>query len=292
MYFLVSDFSQCTINVRILQEPPDGVPEALPVGGDIALTLGLAHSNLVYSLERFIFRHAVGETVRLKAALSASSSDLDFGTENIKMISDEEWCMDSQNGSPDYRNGAASSHADENAIVFEVSLKDLNKAALITEIDNREKFRRASCLKDVGTECFKEGKVDLAFSHYCRALKYCICIERVEPCDEDFNAKVDKLTSQCYFNMAACHMQRENYEYVIYCCTKGLLLDPTNIKGLFRRSQAYAKEGYLEKGAEDAKSALTVEPQNKAIQSHYRNLLDRIKRSEANIAEGMKKFFS
>lgn len=55
--------------------------------------------------------------------------------------------------------------------------------------------------------------------------------------------KVDELTRICRLNYAACKLKNKDYLTVIQQCSEVLRTDPKNIKGLFRRGQAYTGLG-------------------------------------------------
>lgn len=80
---------------------------------------------------------------------------------------------------------------------------------------------------------------------------------------DDEKHTANDLRLSCYLNNAACKLKLEEYSEASRLCTKVIELDPSNVKALFRRSQAYMKTSELEKAEADLKRALAIDPNNR-----------------------------
>ena len=117
-------------------------------------------------------------------------------------------------------------------------------------MDVTEKICKAEEQKKAGNAVFTGGNLRQAIKKYHFALLYLKDIEKPSPLDkmagqsgkkvgdEDLY-KINNLRGVCYNNLSACLLQKENYDKVIEYTTKTLDIDPSNIKALFRRGQAY-----------------------------------------------------
>ncbi|ELU10171.1 hypothetical protein CAPTEDRAFT_187339 [Capitella teleta] len=268
------DFSSCHLTIEVLKEASIGIPNAFPVG-DINLTIGLAESNIIQSLETVINGKSIGNTITFICDIGHSVDDTPF---NCLIISTDDIDHFLE------RN--------ENVMEFSVTVRHCDFSKSVDALRAEEKFERACLLKSAGTNCFKSKNIDLAFRHYSRALKYCLAAKVSNEKEDDTPLELEKVTSLCYFNLAACHLLRSSPEKVVYCCTNGLLYDKQNVKGFFRRSQAFVELGLMEEALSDAKSALDIDPNNKAIFRHFTNLKERQKKVNAGFAQAMTKCFT
>lgn len=158
----------------------------------------------------------------------------------------------------------------ESGLQCEIELLSFCKAKEPWETSPEEKVTLAKHHKTKGTDCFKASKWLCAARRYSQALKQLILIgdQLPENCREEY----DQLRVSCLLNLSACQGKMEQYEFVAQNCTKVLAMLPTNIKALFRRGQAFVVLNEFEKAREDLEKALTLDPQNKAVQEQLRVL--------------------
>ena len=95
-----------------------------------------------------------------------------------------------------------------------------------------------------------------------------------------------KLKCQCYLNLAACYLKNKDYNQVTEHCTSALELEPDNVKGLFRRGQAYAKLHEYGKAKEDFTKAQGLEQENKAVINQLRQI-DSLMKKEKQMYQKM-----
>ncbi|KAK0053822.1 peptidyl-prolyl cis-trans isomerase FKBP5 [Biomphalaria pfeifferi] len=208
-------------------------------------------------LYMFLTQHARN---RLELKLGSADGTYMLGLEKLLMtMTESEECLfiiSSCHGS------------EEGDIILKVTLHSFTVEKPIWQMSSKEKYSLAFSHKERGTELFKEGNIEGAFVQYGVAIKYALCM-----CESSVCKKLEKtmiqehatLMSICYLNLAACHSKMANYENVISSCTKALAVDADNVKGLYRRAQAYKAIGQIDKARLDLKQALKIEPQNKAV---------------------------
>ncbi|KAH7556829.1 hypothetical protein JRO89_XS11G0000800 [Xanthoceras sorbifolium] len=107
---------------------------------------------------------------------------------------------------------------------------------------------------------------------FTKAVKF---IEFDHSFSEDEKCLAKGLMISCNLNNAACKLKLEEYSQASKLCTKVLEVDPSNVKALFRRSQAYLKTNELEKAEADIKRALTIDPNNREVKVEYKELKEK-----------------
>jgi tetratricopeptide (TPR) repeat protein len=91
--------------------------------------------------------------------------------------------------------------------------------------------------------------------------------------------------TQCYNNMAACHLKNSNWEKAIFACEKALSKSENNAKALFRRAQANIHLKNLDKAETDLRKALEIDPKDAGIRTE----LAKIKQVRKEYEENSKK---
>ncbi|XP_067839608.1 protein unc-45 homolog B isoform X2 [Heptranchias perlo] len=112
-------------------------------------------------------------------------------------------------------------------------------------------------LKENGNECFQNKDYDQAIECYTKAMQL---------------TKEKKVLATLYRNRAACHLKKENYVPAASDASRAIDVDASDIKALFRRSQALEKLGKLDQAFKDVQRCATMEPQNKTFQETLRRL--------------------
>ena len=95
-----------------------------------------------------------------------------------------------------------------------------------------------------------------------------------------------KLKCQCFLNLAACYLKSENHNKVTEYCGSALELEPNNVKGLFRRGQAYVKLHEYEKAKNDFTKAQELDKENKAVMNQLRQI-DSLMKKEKQMYQKM-----
>eukprot|EP01027_Heterolobosea_sp_BB2_P012903 GEZU01018662.1.p1 GENE.GEZU01018662.1~~GEZU01018662.1.p1 ORF type:complete len:311 (-),score=93.79 GEZU01018662.1:47-979(-) len=132
------------------------------------------------------------------------------------------------------------------------------------EMTAEEKIQAALKKKDEGNDLFKEGRYERARVKYEKAISYLTSKRGMR---EDEKKKASEVELPCYLNLAACTLKTKEYLDAIQYSTKALAIDEKNLKGLFRRAQAYSGRGDFDKAMEDLNRALVLYPDNKEIRN-------------------------
>ena len=75
--------------------------------------------------------------------------------------------------------------------------------------------------------------------------------------------------SVLYCNRALAQLKLENYAIALFDACESVKLDGTNIKGFYRRAQAYAALRQLKNAVADFKTVCKMRPQNKDAREKY-----------------------
>jgi tetratricopeptide (TPR) repeat protein len=173
-----------------------------------------------------------------------------------------------------------------------VQLKEIRNEPCIFEWNGTKKYELAMHHKVCGVELHKCGRTRDAFFRFSRALKLIVTIV---PFEDGLTAKqkddVMSLRVLLCNNIASCHLQYKNYSYAIEMCNKVLILEPNNVKALFRRAVAYMETQEFEQAKEDFNRVQHLDPGNAAIRRKRQELKQRQSESDAKLAAAIKKMF-
>ncbi|PNF35974.1 hypothetical protein B7P43_G03542 [Cryptotermes secundus] len=173
-----------------------------------------------------------------------------------------------------------------------VQLKEIHNEPYIFEWSDSKKYDLAVHHKVRGVELYKCGRTRDAFFRFSRALKLLVTIV---PFEDGFSAKqrddVMSLHVLLCNNIASCHLHYKNYSYAIEMCNKVLVLEPNNIKALFRRAVAYMETQEFEQAKEGLNRVQLLDPGNTAARRKEKELKQRKSESDAKLAAAIKKMF-
>ncbi|KAL2320604.1 hypothetical protein Fmac_029573 [Flemingia macrophylla] len=176
----------------------------------------------------------------------------------------------------DYNNSHGNT-ANDKVLHYEVELVDFVKEKPFWKMNTREKIEACERKKHDGNLLFKAENFRRASKKYEKAVKY---TEFDHSFSEDEKRHANTLRLSCNLNNAACKLKLGEYIEASRLCTKVLEQDPSNIKALYRRCQAYLKTSDLEKAEADIKRALIIDPNNRDIKLEYKEL--KLKQKEYN----------
>uniref|UniRef100_A0A8B9I2G8 Protein unc-45 homolog B n=1 Tax=Anser brachyrhynchus TaxID=132585 RepID=A0A8B9I2G8_9AVES len=103
----------------------------------------------------------------------------------------------------------------------------------------------------------KPGDYEKAAQSYTQAIKL---------------SKDKALQAVLYRNRAACFLKKEEYAKAASDASRAIDINSSDIKALYRRSQALEKLGKLDQAFKDAQKCATIEPRNKNFQETLRRL--------------------
>ncbi|XP_027350378.1 70 kDa peptidyl-prolyl isomerase-like isoform X2 [Abrus precatorius] len=167
------------------------------------------------------------------------------------------------------QNNSLGKIANNKVLYYEVELVDFVKEKPFWKMDTQEKIEACERKKHDGNMLFKAQNFRRASKKYVKAIKY---IEFDHSFSDDQKRHANTLRLSCYLNNAACKLKLGEYTEASSLCTKVLECDPSNVKALYRRCQAYLKTSELEKAEADIKRALIIDPNNRDIKLEYKEL--------------------
>lgn len=148
-----------------------------------------------------------------------------------------------------------------------------------------EKIARANVLKEEGNAAFKKGDIKAAMRAYHQANMFVKGLDTAragagfvpsglgaKPLTPELSAAISKMEVALNLNLAACHAKTEMWNKVVTDCNHVLNLEKSNVKGLFRRGQAYVRLGDIDRAAEDLNAALKMEPNDAGIKAELAKL--------------------
>lgn len=87
-------------------------------------------------------------------------------------------------------------------------------------------------------------------------------IEYLYGLSSEQQTEVDTVKVAILLNQALCQNKSDRWSDAIKTCEKVLKLEPTNVKALFRRGQAYHRSSEFEKATADFQAVLQHDPSN------------------------------
>ena len=136
----------------------------------------------------------------------------------------------------------------------------------------------ATDLKEVGSTAFRNGDIKEACTRYEEAL----CLLRPGLSDTEIAAneglsKEHKLIKiSCLLNAAICYSKLGVWDDAAAKADVVLDLDPLNVKAMFHRGRALAKQGELERARDDLQDAARLDPKNKAAKKELEAVLEKL----------------
>ncbi|ELT92806.1 hypothetical protein CAPTEDRAFT_228060 [Capitella teleta] len=233
-----NEASVCTVLVDPMgQSVTPAIEAALgnyKIGDRCEVTIGESTTFLAELLDKVLMSMKEGETAYVKSKINSDGQKMDsFGVNDA-------------------------------AFKCNVSLFEMSRAAQSDDLEQDERIERAQHYKDSGTELFREGNTHFAIKRYQRSLDYLADIDKHGSVPNVVRSQQILLRGQCNFNLAACYLKQAKYSDVVHHCTLGLNVDSDNLKGLYRRGQAYMKLNQYDEAKGDYHRALALDPSNKA----------------------------
>ena len=216
-------------------------------GEDFEVTLGVGDTLLTELLDKVLMSMEEGETAYIKSKVSATGqpiTGLGFSPKGLN---------------------------------FNISLKSLNRAADYIDLEPDESLDRAQHHKDKGTHLFQEGRFTFAEKRFIKSMTY---LEQLSPTELplDMRKQCCTLQTQIHLNIAVCNLKTEKWDIVIKHCDVVISEDDKNVKALYRKGLAYTGLQNYDNALIVLKRALSIDPNNKAVQYQLQNVRKLIKK--------------
>lgn len=164
---------------------------------------------------------------------------------------------------------------------------DINKPETVFEAVNN--------IKNIGTECFKQGKLELALDKYIKAQSYMADYNPYDLTDEDV-ATYWKLQISCYLNMSLMSLKLKNAQDTIKYSTEVLeceqLDDKSKAKAYFRRGSGHLIGHNEEDAIADFEEAHNLQPTDAGIAKALNDAKVSLKNRKAKEKAAFSKFFN
>ena len=215
------------------------------------------------------FRCAVGQknlklytdcmkTLESGLAISSSSADLKQMKKEVgEIIRNEQvtsYCQQAETflNANDivnaYKTLQLATRLDAGSPVIERLSKKINPAYEKYEQQHKKSLSGNELHKEKGDEYYKNANFEQAVVEYTK------CIDGLKS-----SGKGDsELAMKTYSNRAACYKQISNFDGVIADCTSVLEVEPTNVKALIRRAQAFEGVERYRFALQDVKAVLSM----------------------------------
>lgn len=166
-------------------------------------------------------------------------------------------------------NSVPDMDTDYTGLRFNVYLQSFEFNTGFGHLEPAKRIKMAENHKAKGNNFYNTGLIDLSRKHFLRALDYLTSIDPATN-SKDITNSANKLVCICHMNLAIGYLKQGQYTEVLEHCDKGLSLEPDNIKGLYRRSQAYIKLGRYSEAFSDLSCALEKDPTNKEVAKSHK----------------------
>ncbi|KAM3621263.1 uncharacterized protein V6R79_008607 [Siganus canaliculatus] len=184
-------------------------------------------------------------------------------------------------GKPEYKIGP------DKEVIYEVTLKDFQRAKESWEMDLNEKLDLAGTVKHKGNQYFKAGRHYQAVIQYQRIVSW---LEMECGSGKDQQMKTQDFLLTSHLNLAMCFLRMKEFSQVVENCNKVLELDECNEKALYRRGMARLLRNEFSLAMADFQKVLQVNPSNRAAcgqisicQSKIKEHHEQDKRTYANM---------
>uniref|UniRef100_A0A667X6P9 peptidylprolyl isomerase n=1 Tax=Myripristis murdjan TaxID=586833 RepID=A0A667X6P9_9TELE len=161
-------------------------------------------------------------------------------------------------GKPEYKVGP------NKDLVYEVTLKDFQRAKESWEMDLNEKLELASGVKHKGNQYFKAGRFHQAIIQYQRIVSW---LEMECGVGMEQQKRIQDFLLISQLNLALCFLRLKEFSHVVENCNKVIELDGKNEKALYRRGEARLLRNEFSLAMADFQQVLQVNSSNRAARA-------------------------
>ncbi|XP_031613381.1 peptidyl-prolyl cis-trans isomerase FKBP5 [Oreochromis aureus] len=171
-------------------------------------------------------------------------------------------------GKPEYKIGP------DKDIVYEVTLKDFQRAKDSWEMDLKEKLDLSAEVKNKGNQYFKAGRYYQAVIQYQRIISW---LEIEYGTGEVQQKKIQDYILTSHLNLALCFLRLKEFTQAVDNCNKVIELDENNEKALYRRGEARLCRNEFSLALADFQQVLQVNSANRAARAQISICQSKIK---------------
>ncbi|XP_062914055.1 peptidyl-prolyl cis-trans isomerase FKBP4 isoform X2 [Mobula hypostoma] len=196
-------------------------------GASVEVHLEGKYQGTVFDSRDISFIIGEGEEVDIPVGIEKALQEMEKGEEAIILLK------------PKYgfgEEGKPKFHIPSNAnLVYEVVLKNFEKAKESWEMNIDEKLEQSAIVKEKGTAHFKCGKYNQATIQYKKIVSW---LEHESGLSEELLQQSNALRLAAHLNLAMCYIKMDENLQAVENCEKALELDANNEKALFRMGEA------------------------------------------------------
>uniref|UniRef100_A0A3Q1FDR1 peptidylprolyl isomerase n=1 Tax=Acanthochromis polyacanthus TaxID=80966 RepID=A0A3Q1FDR1_9TELE len=171
-------------------------------------------------------------------------------------------------GKPEYKIGP------DKDVVYEVALKDFQRAKESWEMDLSEKLDLVGDVKNKGNQYFKAGRYYQAIIQYQRIVSW---LEMECGAGVEQQKRIQDCIVTAHLNLALCFLRIKEFSQVIDNCNKVIELDKGNEKALYRRGEARLLRNEFSLAMADFQQVLQVNSSNRAARAQISICQSKIK---------------
>mmetsp|Transcript_69986 Transcript_69986/g.176339 ORF Transcript_69986/g.176339 Transcript_69986/m.176339 type:complete len:565 (+) Transcript_69986:2-1696(+) len=146
-------------------------------------------------------------------------------------------------------------------VVFTLELIEFEKSKDTWSMSEEEKVEFANSRKEVGSQLFKAGRLQMALGRYKKVADMFSYIDNFK--EENNKVKAKVLKQACDANKAACYLKLMDYIEAKNSCNAVLKEDTQNVKATYRRAQAELGLKNFSDCIRDCKKVVELDPPNK-----------------------------
>merc|ERR1712241_446984 len=120
-------------------------------------------------------------------------------------------------------------------IVLTLEMQDFEKAKETYSMSEEEKVEFGAARKEVGSNLFRSGRIELAMQRYKKVTELFSYIDNFK---EENKVKAKDLKKVCELNKAACHLKLKDFVEAKKSCDAVIKEESHNVKAYYRRAQA------------------------------------------------------
>lgn len=139
---------------------------------------------------------------------------------------------------------------------FSFRLRQQHAADIVLSEDCALRLEGAKALRLQGNECFRLKRIADSLSLYGRAMEH---LQFCPPLLEERTQR-DEERLLVLLNMSACHLHDKDFRLAERTASRALDIDPSNVKGFYRRARARVGLGNVNGALKDVERALALNP--------------------------------